>query len=304
VSAIAALDCGTNSTRLLVADRSGSPLERLMRITRLGQGVDASGQLAGDAVARTIAVLDEYAGVMRRHEVDRARLVATSAVRDASNGDDFLRAAEAATGIRAELLSGEEEGWLSFDGATADLEPGGSTVVVDIGGGSTELVVLVDGTPMAHSMQAGCVRVTERTLHHDPPTGAELVAATAMVDALLDEALVALPSLAVLDPQRRLVGLAGTVSTLAMLDLGMTEYDESLVHHHWLSLGAITSLRDTLAAETIGARSHRAGMVPGREDVIVAGACVLAAVVTRLGVDGCLTSEHDILDGLVRSITR
>ena len=300
---VAAIDCGTNSTRLLIVDGSGVALDRQMRITRLGQGVDATGALRGDAVERTLAVLRDYREAMDRLGVERGRLAATSAARDATNGAAFLAAASEATGITAELLSGEEEGRLSFAGATGDLEgPLASTVVVDIGGGSTELVTARDSTIAAHSMQVGCVRVTERAMPSDPPTAAELADAAAMINAAIDEAFVSLPELASTDAHRRVVGLAGTVSTLAMIDLSMSEYDEAALHHHWLSLEAIERWRDVLSGEGIDARRQRPGMVPGREDVIAAGAWVLFEVVSRLGAAGCLTSEHDILDGLARSV--
>jgi exopolyphosphatase/guanosine-5'-triphosphate,3'-diphosphate pyrophosphatase len=300
---VAALDCGTNSTRLLVLDADGRPLERRMVITRLGQGVDATGVLRSDAIDRTLEVLRSYRAVMEHHGVRAARLAATSAARDASNGPAFLEAAASASGVRAELLSGEEEGRLSFSGATADYAgPIDTVVVVDIGGGSTELVTRVAGNLVAHSMQVGCVRVTERAMPGDPPTPEQLDAAARMVDEAIDAALVELPSLAVRDDARQVLGLAGTVSTLAMVDLGLVDYDEAKVHHHWLSIEAIRGLRDELAAETTEDRRHRPGMVPGREDVIVAGAVVLERVVVRLGASGCLTSEHDILDGLARSI--
>ena len=300
---VAALDCGTNSTRLLVVDAEGRPLERLMRITRLGQGVDATGALREDAVERTLSVLREYREAMDRLGVTRGRLAATSAARDAANGADFLAAASEVTGIDAELLSGEEEGRLSFEGATADLDgPLEATVVVDIGGGSTELVTRVGTGLAAHSMQIGCVRVTERALVTDPPSPEELDAARRMINAAIDEAFEAIPSLGATDPARSVVGLAGTVSTLAQIDLYMADYDEAALHHHWLSLESIGRWRDRLASEPIEARRNRPGMVPGREDVIVAGACVLHEVVERLGAPGCLTSEHDILDGLARSV--
>jgi exopolyphosphatase / guanosine-5'-triphosphate,3'-diphosphate pyrophosphatase len=300
---VAALDCGTNSTRLLVLDDDGRALERRMVITRLGQGVDATGVLRGDAIERTLDVLRDYREVMERHGVSAARLAATSAARDASNGAMFLDAAAEASGVRAELLSGEEEGRLSFLGATADFDGShDKVVVVDIGGGSTELVTRVHGDLAAHSMQVGCVRVTERAMPSDPPTTAELDAAGAMVDEAIDAAFAQIPELAAHDAERRVLGLAGTVSTLAMVDLGLATYDEAAVHHHWLSIEAIRALRDLLAAETIEDRRRRPGMVPGREDVIVAGAVVLERVVVRLGATGCLTSEHDILDGLARSV--
>jgi exopolyphosphatase/guanosine-5'-triphosphate,3'-diphosphate pyrophosphatase len=235
--------------------------------------------------------------------VSRGRLAATSAARDASNGPAFLRAASDVTGIAAELLSGEEEGRLSFAGATGDLEgPLDSTVVVDIGGGSTELVTLRGTAVVAHSMQVGCVRVTERAMPSDPPGPGELDAARAMVATAIDTAFAEIPELAVPAVQRRVVGLAGTVSTLAMIDLGLVDYDEAALHHHWLSLESIERWCELLAAEPIAARRRRPGMVPGREDVIAAGALVLAEVVRRLGAEGCVCSEHDILDGLAGSV--
>jgi exopolyphosphatase/guanosine-5'-triphosphate,3'-diphosphate pyrophosphatase len=303
VTPVAALDCGTNSTRLLVVDDEGRPLERRMRITRLGQGVDATGELRDDAVERTLAALRDYREEMDRRGVTAARLAATSAARDARNGQAFLDAASATTGLKAELLSGEDEGRLSFAGATADLDgPLDSLVVVDIGGGSTELVTREGGVVVAHSMQVGCVRLTERELVGDPPTPASLDAAARAADAAIEAATHAMPALAAPDGARRLVGLAGTVSTLAMIDLGLAVYDEATVHHHWLSKAAIRGWRETLAADTLAERARRPGMVPGREDVIVAGVVILERVVERLGVDGCLSSEHDILDGLARSV--
>lgn len=299
---VAAIDCGTNSTRLLVVDDAGRPIERLMRITRLGEGVDATGVLRDEAIRRTLEVLRDYREVMARHDVRAGRLAATSAARDARNGAEFLEGATEATGFKAELLTGEEEGRLSFAGATADLDtPLDRVVVVDIGGGSTELVVRVDDQVRAHSMQMGCVRVTERAMPSDPPRRDELDAAGAMVDAAIDQALAALPELHKVG-DRLVVGLAGTVSTLAMIDLGLTDYDEAKVHHHWLSLEAIRYWRETLGTETIHARRRRPGMVPGREDVIVGGIVILERVVEHLGADGCLSSEHDILDGLARSV--
>jgi exopolyphosphatase/guanosine-5'-triphosphate,3'-diphosphate pyrophosphatase len=299
---VAALDCGTNSTRLLVLADDGTTLDRRMHITRLGEGVDASGELRADAITRTIDVLREYRMAMDRLGVTSGRLAATSAARDARNGSEFLDAASKATGITAELLSGEEEGRLSFAGATADLEgPLEHVVVVDIGGGSTELVVSDHGDVRAHSMQVGCVRVTERTLWDDPPTPTELAAARSMVDRAIDGAVAAMPELAS-DSDRTIVGLAGTVSTLAGVDLGLAEYDEVRLHHHWLSLESIRAWGAELAAEGVDARRARPGMVPGREDVIVAGVLVLERVVERLGAKGCLSSEHDILDGLAHSV--
>ncbi|HEY5108256.1 MAG TPA: exopolyphosphatase, partial [Acidimicrobiales bacterium] len=191
--AVAAIDCGTNSTRLLVADADGRPVERLMRITRLGQGVDATGRLAPEAIDRCVAVLAEYRQVMDRLGVGRGRLAATSAARDAANGADFLRRAGEVTGLEPELLTGLDEGRLSLAGAVADLDPAdGPFLVLDIGGGSTELVAGAgpdDPDLAAVSLQMGCVRVSERYFVDDPPTGIELASARADVAAQLERAV-------------------------------------------------------------------------------------------------------------------
>lgn len=300
---LAALDCGTNSTRVLIETASGDTLAREMRITRLGQGVDATGSLAPAAIDRVLDALREFRGLMDTYGVTRGRLAATSAARDASNGAAFLAAASEVTGVEAEILSGAEEGALSFAGAMAGLTPAaGDDVVLDIGGGSTEIVLERRGTLVAHSMQVGCVRVAERTLASDPPKPAELAAARDMAEAALDGACAVIPDLAALRPGSRLVGLAGTVATLAMLDQGLTDYDRNLVHHYWLSTAAVRHWIEVLRAEDSAARSARPGMVPGREDVILGGLVVLVATLDRLHLDGLLTSESDILDGMVASL--
>ena len=300
---LCALDCGTNSTRLLIETAAGEVLSRQMRITRLGAGVDAGGSLADDAVDRSLRVLEEYRTLMDRYGVTAGRLVATSAARDASNGPAFLAEASAITGVDAEILSGDEEGRLSFLGAMADIEPSvGDDVVLDIGGGSSELVVDADGAMAAFSMQVGCVRLTERCLQSDPPSPGQLDDARAVADEALEGAIRAIPALGALRPKSRLVGLAGTVATLAQLELGLDDYDRSQVHHLWMDLDRIVEWTDDLAAEASATRALRPGMVPGREDVIVGGLIVLVASIERLGLTGCLTSESDILDGLILSL--
>jgi exopolyphosphatase/guanosine-5'-triphosphate,3'-diphosphate pyrophosphatase len=297
---VAAIDCGTNSTRLFVVDATGKPLERLMRITRLGEGVDATGELSADAIDRCLSVLREYRLVMDRLGVVRSRLVATSAVRDAANGDEFLRAANEATGVAPELLEGTEEARLSMTGAVSDLDPdAGPFLIVDIGGGSTELVAgsgADDPRLAAVSLQIGCVRLTERFLVSDPPSSDELAAGEAMVNGLLDAAIADYPRL---EETHMLVGLAGSVTTLASLQMGLDEYDRDRVHHAVLTVGDVYDWYRSLASEVSEARLDRAGMVPGREDVIVGGALILASVMTRFGFHECLVSEADILDGMV-----
>lgn len=299
---IAAVDCGTNSTRLLVVDAGGAPLVRLMRITRLGQGVDATGRLAPEAIERTVAVLEEFRRDMDRLGVVGGRMAATSAAREAVNGADFLAAATRTVGIDAELLSGEEEGRLAYLGATASLPPAeGDDVVVDIGGGSTELMVEREGIGV-HSMAIGCVRLTERCLVHDPPTPDEIVCAVTTVQEQLDRALAAVPALGDLRRGGRLIGLAGTVSTLAMLVQGLDDYDRDRIHHSWLRFDQVDRWCRTLLAETTATRAERPAVVEGREDVIAGGALVLREVMLRLGFDRCLVSEDDILDGLALSV--
>ncbi len=298
--AVAAIDCGTNSTRLLVADSSGAPLDRQMRITRLGEGVDSNGTLSPEAIDRCLAVLQDYRTVMDRYGVRRGRVVATSAARDASNGEDFLGPAAETTAFPVEVLTGLEEGRLSLAGAVSDLDRAeGPFLVLDIGGGSTELVAASgpeDPELEVDSLQIGCVRLTERYLDSDPPTASELLTAESMIGKVLDEAVAQHPRLL---RTRRLIGLAGTITTLSALRMGLAEYDRDRIHHSVLTAGAVMDWYRTLASEDRAARLDRAGMVPGREDVIVAGAMILAAVMTRLQFAECLVSEADILDGLV-----
>ena len=303
---VAAVDCGTNSTRLLVVGPDGTVMHREMRITRLGQDVDATGALAEEAVARTLAVLRDYRRVMDELGVDRARLVATSAARDAANAASFLDAARVVTGVTPELLSGDDEGRLSFAGATAALPPGmagaGPVLVVDIGGGSTELVV---GTPgdvasaRAVSLDMGCVRVTERFFAHDPPPPAELAAADDTVRAALGAARRVLPPL---PPGGTVVGLAGTVSTVAALQLGLARYRREAIHHALLDPADVRRWLEVLGAEDAAARLRRPGMVEGRADVILGGVLVLWCVMDVFERGTCLVSEDDILDGLAASL--
>jgi exopolyphosphatase/guanosine-5'-triphosphate,3'-diphosphate pyrophosphatase len=299
----AAIDCGTNSTRLLVARPGGPALERLMRITRLGEGVDGERRLAPAAIERTLEVLRYYRTVMDRFDVGEVRMTATSAARDAINRDEFFDAAEAVLGVRPELLRGEEEGRLSFAGATAQLDPGtGPWLVVDIGGGSTELVAGPgpDGGPRAvRSLEVGCVRLTERFFSADPPDPRSLAAARAYTDGLLERASSEAPDLT---GTAGMVGLAGTVACLAAMDQAITSYDRDRVHHYRLRIDRVEEMLAVLAATDSDGRRELPGVEAERADVIVAGALVLAAVMRCFGFDECLTSEADILDGLVLSM--
>jgi exopolyphosphatase/guanosine-5'-triphosphate,3'-diphosphate pyrophosphatase len=303
MTVIASLDLGTNSTRVLVGRSTGTGLEVLDRrntITRLGQDVGASGRLAPEAVARTLDCLRGYREILDRHRVERVRVAATSASRDAANRDEFFDAVEALIGTRPELLSGDEEGRLSFTGATAELDPaGGPFLVVDIGGGSTEFIVGTDRVEGVMSVDIGCVRLTEKFLHHDPPQPEELSACISLTDAYLDDVVREIPVAA---EARTLVGLAGTVTTVAAVEIGLETYDRDRIHHFHLTHEAAEDVFRTLATESRADRIHNPGLEEARADVIVGGCCVLVALFRRLGFDEMIVSEADILDGLALSL--
>jgi exopolyphosphatase/guanosine-5'-triphosphate,3'-diphosphate pyrophosphatase len=299
---LAAIDCGTNSTRLLVAEPDGAggfrTLERLMVITRLGQGVDAAGSLHPDAIDRTLSVLGDYRAVMDRFGVspDRTRIAATSAARDAGNRALFFDGAAELVGVEPELLSGEEEGRLTFLGATSGLDPSlGPFAVVDIGGGSTE-VSLVDGSM---SLDIGCVRFTELYIESDPPAPEELHACIAVTTEHLKDVERELPAVA---DARTFVGVAGTVSTVAAVEIGLPAYDRDRIHHFELTREAAEDVFRTLATEPRADRIHNPGLEEARADVIVAGCAILVTFFRHFGLDSMLVSEADILDGLILSM--
>jgi exopolyphosphatase / guanosine-5'-triphosphate,3'-diphosphate pyrophosphatase len=302
---LAAVDCGTNSTRLLVVGSSGDVRAREMTITRLGQGVDETHRLRPEAMERTFAALRHYRSIMDAQQVGRTRLVATSAVRDAVNGEAFLGPSADIIGAAAELLPGDEEGRLSYAGATSDLPVTDATVLVlDIGGGSTELVTKDDGAIRSVSLDMGCVRLTERFLRGDPPTPTEIAEAVQAISSELDRATGEIPVLGETGRSLQLVGLAGTVSTLASLELGLSAYDRTRIHHAVLTAAAVERWCAVLGAEPVAARAQRAGLPVGRQDVIFGGALVLQEVMTRFGLHECTVSEADILDGLIMSLQR
>jgi len=308
---VAAIDCGTNSLRLLVADvdtglRRLADVVRRMEIVRLGQGVDATGRLAPDALDRTLHTLGEYADVIHRSGAASVRMVATSATRDAANAAEFSAAVTMILGQPPEVLTGGEEAALSFSGATAEL--GGSALpgpylVVDIGGGSTEFVLgNQDGGNglAACSMDIGCVRMTERHLHGDPPTAAQIEAATADIDAAVAEAAADVHA----DRARTLVGLAGSVTTVAGIALDLPAYDPEKIHHARITADQVHEVTRNLLSLTVAQRREIGVMHPGRADVIGAGALVLDRIITNLGFAEVITSEHDILDGIAWSLAR
>ena len=294
----AAVDCGTNSTRLLVSDGTVT-VERLMQVTRLGRAVDATGDLGVEGIEATLSALRDYREVMDRHGVTGVRVAATSAVRDARNSADFLAPATEILGIEPEILAGEEEAALSFLGATADLPAsGGPYLVVDIGGGSTEFALGTDRTEAAASVQMGCVRMTEKYLHGDPPLPEELTNCLAEVEFHLDGVLRANP---MITAASTLVGLAGTITNVAAVELGLVEYDPDAVHHFVLEKPAVEDVFRTLATEALADRVHNPGLERARADVIVGGMCVLVGIMRNWDFASCLVSESDILDGLIAS---
>lgn len=299
----AAVDCGSNSTRLLIANDAGEAIDREMVITRLAEGVDATATLRLEAMERTLEVLRRYRRACDEASVTKGLLVATSAVRDAANGSVFVERAREIVGFDARAIDGAEEAALSYRGAIGDLgDIGTPTMIVDVGGGSTELATQLDGVLWSYSTQLGCVRVTERALGHGVVTPEGAAAARAMIEAELDRALTEVPALGAVVGRVRLVGLAGTVATLAQLDARLANYDRAVVQHRVLSRPAVQHWRDLLAAETPAQRLGHPGMVRGREDVLVAGLYVLDAVMGRFKVDRLITSESDILDGMVASL--
>ncbi|HWC43640.1 MAG TPA: Ppx/GppA phosphatase family protein [Actinomycetota bacterium] len=311
---LAAFDVGTNSTRLLVADVDGDGIvaehAREMVITRLGKGVDRTGRFDPGALARTLEVLAGYAETCRRLGVARRRLVATSATRDAADRRAFLDGVRDLLGVDAEVLTGREEAAAAYRGATAGGVRGGragppgasdregdlSTLVVDIGGGSTELILGDGRTARAMvSLDIGCVRLFERHLHHDPPTAGETAALRADVAAHLAEVA------GVLDPAAadRVVGVAGTVTTVTAIALGLDAYDPRRIHRATLDAAEIAAVADKLAAMTVAERAALPVMATGREDVIAAGALLLDELVRRFGIRRVTASETDILDGIL-----
>jgi exopolyphosphatase/guanosine-5'-triphosphate,3'-diphosphate pyrophosphatase len=301
---VAAIDCGTNSLRLLVADvdlEAGTlvDLYRHMEIVRLGQGVDKTGRLAPEALERTFVVCDRYAEVIRDLGAERIRFVATSASRDAENRDEFVSGVLSRIGVEPEVVTGDEEARLSFSGATRGLvgaEP--PYLVVDIGGGSTEFVLGTSEPVAARSVDIGCVRLTERYFADDPPTRAEIDALTVTVDAAIAHAAEEVP----LREAATLVGLAGSVTTLTAVALGLEEYDASRVHGTRLSGETVAETSDRLLAMTHDERAEIAVIHPGRVDVINAGVLVLRRVMEATGLPEVLVSEHDILDGIAWSL--
>ena len=297
---VAAIDCGTNSVRLLVAEATAEgvrEVERDLRITRLGQGVDATGEFHPDALARTFAACDEYAATLARHGVDALRFVATSAARDAGNREAFFAGVRERLGVEAEVIAGDEEAQLSFEGALgAAPDAEAPTLVMDIGGGSTELVLGQPGRPVRGiSLDMGSVRLRERFLASDPPTVDEVAEASEFIDDLLDASGVDF------DAARSWLGVGGTATSLSAIAQGLAAYDRSRVHGSTVTRDQVADLAHVLLETPVAQVLEIPTMVPGRADVICAGALICHRIAARLGVD-LTVSESDILDGIVAGL--
>jgi exopolyphosphatase/guanosine-5'-triphosphate,3'-diphosphate pyrophosphatase len=313
---VAAVDCGTNSVRLLVADVGDElihDVERRMEIVRLGQDVDKTGRLAPDALERTFKSMRAYQELIDRHGAVATRVVATSATRDAANREEFAAGVREIFGVEPEVVSGAEEAELSFVGATRGLlrlspeteVPQGPLppyLVVDIGGGSTEFVVGSEHAEAALSVDIGCVRLTERHLRDagDPPSAPALEAVVADVEAALDRVEAEVP----VRRAHTLVGLAGSVTTVAGMALGLSAYDSARIHHSRMSAQQVHDVTRRLLAMTHGERAAVPVMHPGRVDVIGAGALILDRIARRFAFSQVIVSEHDILDGIAWSLAR
>jgi len=309
---VAAVDCGTNSVRLLIADVAGGGLtdvERRMEIVRLGEGVDRTGRLAPEALARTFTAMRGYAKLIAEHAdggPTPVRVVATSATRDAANRDEFTAGVREIFGVDPEVVSGDEEARLSFAGATGDLPPGLAEpyLVVDIGGGSTEFIVGAASGQVsgAISVDIGCVRLTERHLKNagDPPAAEAVQAVVADVEAALDRVERAVP----VREARTLIGLAGTVTTVTGIALDLPAYDSARIHHSRVPAGRVSEIVSRLLAMTHDERAAIPVMHPGRVDVICAGSLILDRIMRRFGFAEVVASEHDILDGIAFGLAR
>ncbi|KAA0092809.1 Ppx/GppA family phosphatase [Mycolicibacterium sp. P1-18] len=309
---VAAIDCGTNSIRLLIADVADgrvTDVHREMRIVRLGEGVDATGSFAEPALARTRAALADYAALLQEHSVPTVRMVATSATRDAANRDEFFAMTAEVLGVAvpgavAEVITGTEEAELSFRGAVGELDAAGAPfVVVDLGGGSTEVVVgSPAGVDASHSANIGCVRLTERCLKSDPPTATEIADARAVVRDALDAVFEAVP----VERARTWVGVAGTMTTLSALAMNLATYDSEAIHLSRVGFDDLLKVCEGLLGMTRRQRAALGPMHEGRVDVIGGGAIVVEelarALGGRAGIDELVVSEHDILDGIALSI--
>lgn len=299
---VAAIDCGTNSIRLLIAHEEDGRLVdhvRLLEIVRLGEGVDQTGSFSDAALERTFAATQKYGGLIQEYGVERIRFCATSASRDVKNREAFISGVTSTLGVVPEVISGEEEAGLSFLGATHDRSDG-PFLVVDIGGGSTEFVVGQNAVEAAISVDIGCVRMTERHMSSDPITEGEILAAGNDIDRAIVRALETVPYRSA----QRLIAVAGTATTVAAASLGLTQYEPEKIHGAEITLSEVQRINQLMMEMTRSERAALPYMHPGRVDVIAAGSLVLRRVLELTGFDSFVASEHDILDGIAFSLLR
>jgi exopolyphosphatase/guanosine-5'-triphosphate,3'-diphosphate pyrophosphatase len=301
---VAAIDCGTNSIRLLIADIDGNNFREVVRdmeIVRLGQGVDETGQFHPDAIARTLAAVDKFAAEIAKRGVEKIRFCATSATRDATNRHLFVDGVRERLGIELEVISGDEEAALSFAGAIKDLDPSnGPFLVVDIGGGSTEFVFGTSTVEAARSVNIGCVRMTERHFATDPATPEQIEAARSDIQAAITQAAAIVP----ITQAKTLVAVAGTATTVAAAALDLPDYDRYAIHLSRISAQQTHDAATMFATSTREQRLALGYMHPGRVDVIAAGSLVLSEIMKATGADEFVASESDILDGMAFSLAR
>jgi exopolyphosphatase/guanosine-5'-triphosphate,3'-diphosphate pyrophosphatase len=297
----AAIDIGSNSTNLLIVDQSGKTLERIVRSTRLGANLATTGALSTDAIQRTLDCLSEYESLIKQHKVLRRRTVATAACRVANNTNQFFAEVKKISGTAPELISGEIEGALSFVGATSALDEKMSTLVVDIGGASTELMVGTETLDFAVSLPFGAVNLTEAELHRDPPRPEELTNAISLVSDAVDDVAHNYPLIGHVE---RVVGVAGTIVTVAAVEVGQKTFDPSALHKLKLSREAVEDVFRTLATEPLSDRVFNPGLPRDRADIIVGGCCVLVAVMRRLQISEIVISQYNLLDGLISELRK
>ncbi|MBE0429980.1 MAG: Ppx/GppA family phosphatase [Thermoleophilia bacterium] len=294
---IAVIDTGTNSSRLLIAEGTGEGIREVVRqttITRLGEGVDSRGRLSREATGRVSACVAGYAATIGELGTARSLVIATSSVRDAENGERFIAGLAASFGFEHRLLSGEEEAWLAFSGATMDVDEGVKVLLFDVGGGSTEIVAgRAEEVEFSSSMKMGCVRVRERFLRQDPASASEISAAAEYIDHQLKEEV----DHTHLRDLEMVLAVAGTVTTLAAIDLGLETYQRELVHGHRLSRARVDELLSLLSGMTVAERLRIPVIEEGRADVITAGALIVSRLLAYLGIPEFTVSEHDILEG-------
>ena len=298
---LAAIDIGSNSTNLLIVDQAGQTLQRIVRSTRLGANIGATGVLSVESMQRTLECLREYESLIKKHNVSHRRTVATAACRAAKNTGEFFAKVEKISGAAPELITGEIEGALSFVGATSSFDDRISTLVVDIGGASTELMVGTDTLDFAVSMPFGAVNLTESELHRDPPRPEELTNAISLVSDGVDDVAHNYPLIGEVE---RVVGVAGTIVTVAAVEVGQKTFDPAALHKLTLSRNAVEDVFRTLATEPLRDRVFNPGLPRDRADIIVGGCCVLVAVMRRLQISEIVVSQYNLLDGLISELRK